>query len=75
MVWSYANPELRTVRDADRLPNGNTLLQGVVTVDGTENAVLIELTSAGEIVWLLRLLVEVSGVVLQGAARGSLRLE
>ncbi len=60
VVWSYVNPDLRTVRDADRLSNGNTLLQGVLTVDGTENAVLIELSPAGKIVWQLRLPVDSS---------------
>lgn len=55
-LWSYAYPDngLRTARDADRLPNGNTLIQGVLT-DGGESAIL-EVTPSGEIVWRLKLI-------------------
>lgn len=54
-VWGFSLSGLRTTRDADRLPNGNTLLQGVLSQDGTQDSVLLEVTSSGEIVWQLRL--------------------
>ncbi len=45
IVWQYATPPLRTIRDADRLPNGNTLI--------VERISIIEVTPEGEIVWRL----------------------
>jgi hypothetical protein len=44
---------LRTTRDCDRLTNGNTLMVGVMHED--DESVIFEVTSAGEIVWQLRL--------------------
>lgn len=48
IVWRFAIPKRRAwpVRDADRLPNGNTLITGTT--------VLIELNTEKEIVWLLK---------------------
>ncbi|MBI2901915.1 MAG: aryl-sulfate sulfotransferase [Planctomycetes bacterium] len=56
-VWTYAYPndQLRTARDADRLPNGNTLIQGVLNQGGTQDSVIFEVTPSGEIVWQMRL--------------------
>jgi hypothetical protein len=53
LVWSYRRQALRTVRDADRLPNGNTLIVGVI--EATEESVIFEITPDGEIAWELRL--------------------
>jgi hypothetical protein len=47
IIWSWQHPggrrELRTNRDANRLPNGNTL--------GTAGNKLIEIAADGTIVW------------------------
>jgi len=43
-TWSYSE-ELRWPRDADRLPNGNTLIAD------TNNNRVIEVTPSGEVVW------------------------
>jgi hypothetical protein len=54
VVWGYADPDLRTVRDCDRLPNGNTLLVGVQRgADGSDASTLVEVTAAGQVVWQL----------------------
>jgi hypothetical protein len=53
IVWSYSRDGLRTTRDCDRLPNGNTLLVGVLREE--DEAVIFEVTSGKEIVWQLRL--------------------
>lgn len=53
IVWSYVRDGLRTTRDCDRLTNGNTLMVGVMHED--DESVIFEVTSAGEIVWQLRL--------------------
>lgn len=53
IVWDYYRPGLRTARDCDRLPNGNTLILGVL-VEG-EESVIFEVTPQGEIVWELKL--------------------
>jgi len=56
--WEYNRPCLRTTRDADRLPNGNTLIVGVVTNEpwpDFEQSVMFEVTPSKEIVWQLRL--------------------
>jgi len=53
VVWEYFRSGLRTARDSDRLPNGNTLIQGVM-VDG-DDSVIFEVTPDGEIVWQLKL--------------------
>ncbi|MEW5945552.1 MAG: PKD domain-containing protein [bacterium] len=55
-VWTYANTSLRTARDCDRLPNGNTLIVAVDTGGTTDvftddYSTMIEVTSSGEIVW------------------------
>ncbi len=53
IVWSYTQDGLRTVRDCDRLPNGNTLMVGVLVED--DESVIFEVTSSGEIVWRLKI--------------------
>ncbi len=50
-VWTFSMPRLRSTRDADRLPNGNTLLVGVLTHE--DESTIIEVTPDGEIVWQL----------------------
>lgn len=49
IVWEYLIPDRENwpVRDANRLPNGNTLITGVTEI--------VEVTPEGEIVWRLRL--------------------
>ena len=49
IVWQYAMPDRHTwpVRDANRLPNGNTLITGTTKI--------VEVTAEGEIVWQLGL--------------------
>jgi hypothetical protein len=49
VVWEYVIPERTNwpVRDANRLPNGNTLITGTTGI--------VEVTPEGEIVWRLRL--------------------
>ena len=49
IVWRFAIPKRRVwpVRDANRLPNGNTLITGTT--------VLLEITPDKEIVWRLKL--------------------
>ncbi len=42
IVWQYENPGVQIIRDVDRLPNGNTLIQ--------ERTEILEVTSNGEIV-------------------------
>ncbi len=51
-VWEYHREYLRTSRDSDRLPNGNTLIVGVL--EDTNDSVIFEVTSDGEIVWQLK---------------------
>ncbi len=51
-VWEYHRDNLRTCRDADRLPNGNTLIVGVL--EETQDSVIFEITQNGEIVWQLK---------------------
>jgi len=51
--WQYFQAALRTARDCDRLPNGNTLVQAVLS-DGDVSTVF-EVTPEQEIVWRLRL--------------------
>ena len=53
LVWAYRREGLRTARDSDRLPNGNTLIVGVIK--GKEESVIFEVTPEGEIVWQLKL--------------------
>lgn len=53
LVWTYARDGLRTTRDADRLPNGNTLIVGVLQPQ--EDSVIFEVTADGEIVWQLKI--------------------
>ena len=50
--WEYHRDYLRTSRDSDRLPNGNTLIVGVL--EDTNDSVVFEVTSDGEIVWQLK---------------------
>jgi hypothetical protein len=52
-VWEYARANFRTCRDADRLPNGNRLLVGVMS--DIDESVIFEVTPNKEIVWQLRL--------------------
>ena len=53
VLWSYHRDGLRTTRDADRLPNGNTLIVGVL--EASETSVVFEVTPEGRIVWELAL--------------------
>ena len=46
IIWEFPLPQ-QLVRDANRLPNGNTLITGAT--------VLAEVTAEKETVWLLRL--------------------
>jgi len=46
IVWQFAVPR-QLIRDADRLPNGNTLITGATKI--------IEVTPQGKIVWQLKL--------------------
>ncbi len=48
IVWTYSD-RLRTARDCDRLPNGNTLIVAVSTISG--ESVMLEVTEDGEVVW------------------------
>ncbi|MBN1490250.1 MAG: hypothetical protein JXA69_10055 [Phycisphaerae bacterium] len=43
---------MRTARDADRLPNGNTLIQAVAMPG--DDSVIMEVTPSGEVVWQLK---------------------
>ena len=54
-VWTYSRDNIRTTRDADRLPNGNTLLVAVDTAVAGSESLIFEVTSEGEIVWEMRL--------------------
>lgn len=54
VAWSYFRDGLRTTRDGDRLPNGNTLVVGVLT-QAQEHSVIFEVTPDSNIVWQLRL--------------------
>jgi len=49
IIWEYLIPDRENwpVRDANRLPNGNTLITGATEI--------VEVTLGGEIVWRLRL--------------------
>jgi len=52
-VWTYSNSNLRSTRDADRLPNGNTLIVTVYNdVSGGESKIM-EITQDKEVVWQL----------------------
>jgi len=53
LVWTYARNGLRTARDCDRLPNGNTLMVGVL--EPAQDSVIFEVTAEGEIVWQLKI--------------------
>jgi len=53
LIWRYFRDGLRTTRDADRLPNGNTLIVGVLESSG--ESVIFEVGPEGETVWELRL--------------------
>ena len=64
-VWTYSHATpMRTSRDCDRLPNGNTLIVGVKNNDTTpqdtdenkiDESMMIEVTEAGEVVWQMTL--------------------
>ncbi|UCD27979.1 MAG: aryl-sulfate sulfotransferase [Planctomycetota bacterium] len=51
-VWEYYREGLRTSRDCDRLPNGNTLIVGVL--EPAQDSVIFEVTPEKEIVWQLK---------------------
>jgi len=53
VVWEYYRSGLRTVRDCDRLPNGNTLIVGVLRDE--DDSVVFEVTPAGSVVWQLKI--------------------
>ncbi|MCD4783627.1 MAG: PQQ-binding-like beta-propeller repeat protein [Candidatus Eremiobacteraeota bacterium] len=48
-VWTYARENMRTTRDANRLPNGNTLFVSVRT--DLHESTMFEVTPDGTIVW------------------------
>jgi len=50
LIWKYGLHNLRRVRDANRLPNGNTIIDG----DIDQYSYIIEVTPNGEIVWKLK---------------------
>lgn len=50
-AWSFTMPR-QLLRDADRLPNGNTLITG--------HTVLLEVTPGGQIAWRLKLNMEIA---------------
>jgi hypothetical protein len=52
-VWTYENSNLRTTRDADRLPNGNTLIVTVYTGAPGGESRIMEITQDKEVVWQL----------------------
>ena len=52
-VLEYHRENFRTCRDADRLPNGNILIVGVLT--DLNESVIFEITENGDIVWQVRL--------------------
>ncbi len=52
-IWEYHRDAFRTCRDADRLPNGNTLIVGVL--EDRDAAVVFEVTPEKEIAWELTL--------------------
>lgn len=61
VLWAYANRNLRTARDCDRLPNGNVLIVAVDTGGTKEDqsddySTIMEITPESEIVWRLDLL-------------------
>lgn len=53
VLWEYDRENFRTCRDANRLPNGNVLIVGVLT--DLDESVIFEVTPEKEIVWQLRL--------------------
>lgn len=53
LIWTYARNGLRTARYCNRLPNGNTLIVGVLEPE--QDSVIFEVTSDGEIVWQLKI--------------------
>jgi len=63
IVWTYTHPTgMRTARDCDRLPNGNTLIVAVrhdgpssLSYDDDDESTIIEVTPEGEVVWQLTL--------------------
>ena len=50
-IWTYTRDGLRTTREADRLPNGNSLFVSVLT--DKQESVIFEVNTNGEIVWQL----------------------
>ena len=46
ILWEFSKSGVETIRDADRLPNGNTLI--------VERTKILEVTTAGKVVWQLR---------------------
>ncbi|NOZ77044.1 MAG: hypothetical protein GXO65_05115, partial [Euryarchaeota archaeon] len=51
VVWQFGKPGLIGIRDADRLPNGNTLIAGGALVHGGPK--ILEVTPNGKVVWQL----------------------
>jgi len=67
IIWEYEMPEkTKPVRDANRLPNGNTLITG--------STAIVEVTSDKEIVWRLKFK-ELQFRPEEGAARGFYKAE
>lgn len=47
--WVWSDPKMQWPRDADRLPNGNTL------ISDTHSSRLLEVTPSGEVIWTARI--------------------
>ncbi|MBI2906993.1 MAG: aryl-sulfate sulfotransferase [Chloroflexi bacterium] len=65
IVWQFATAAGRPVRDANRLPNGNTLITG--------SSGIVEVTPEKEVVWRLRLKTPLVGP--EGATKGFYKAE
>jgi hypothetical protein len=53
-VWGYNRRGLGRLRDCNRLPNGNTLIVGMLEDD--LESVIFEITKDGELVWELKIM-------------------
>ncbi|MDE1798264.1 MAG: aryl-sulfate sulfotransferase [Candidatus Micrarchaeota archaeon] len=64
VVWSFTVPDKNSwpLRDADRLPNGNTLITGSTQI--------IEVTADGEVVWAFRMKGVTFASLMEYASRG-----
>ncbi len=69
IIWEYSTDGIRTSRDCDRLPNGNTLIVTVMT-GKDNNSAIIEVTPDGEIVWQMTLDVPLTEEDIPGGGPG-----